>query len=81
MVLSQLAAFVGTGGYVCETTLSSRNAMAFSQFTVGPGIRQGIAPILPRPLVQHLPLVLASVNSEDAPNARAGWLLQMLGAP
>ena len=81
MALSQLAAFLGTGGYVCETTLSSRNATAFSQFTVGPRIRQGIAPILPLPLVQHLPLVLASINSEDAPNAHAGWLPQMLGGP
>jgi len=77
MALSQLAAFLGTGGHVCEMTLSSRNATAFSQFTVGPLIRQGIAPISPHLPVQHLPVVLASVNSEDAPKARAGWLPQM----
>ncbi len=38
------------GWYVCETNLPSRNAAAFSQFTVGLRIRQGIAPILSPPL-------------------------------
>ena len=45
LFLSRLTTFPGTGGHVCETNLSSRNAAAFSQFTVGPRIRQGIAPI------------------------------------
>jgi len=42
-ILSRLAAFLGTGGCDCETRLSSRNAAACSQFTVGSRIRQGIA--------------------------------------
>src|SRR6266850_1333347 len=45
LFLSRLATFPGTGGHACETSLSSRNAAAFSQFTVGSLIRQGIASI------------------------------------
>ena len=82
LFLSRLQRFSVTGGDLCETTLSSRNAAAFSQFTVAPHIRQGIAPLsLLRRSVQRLPLFPASVNSEDASKPARDGSLKCSPAP
>ena len=75
--LAPLAAVLSLEGHTWERSMSCRKAAAYCQSTVACCIRQGSKH--PRGRAngeQHLPLCLASANSEDARNlARDGLLL------